>query len=205
MTMELRQERRGGVLVVSPSGRLDNDSAADFELWIQELLAAGERHLVVDLHALNYISNAGLRVLAATGKALNSPSTSLRLSGLTSALRQVFDAAGFSSMFDLYPDLDAALAGHPASRGADLGALAARLLGCDGQAATPAPEGLDVPRLATLALELLSGAQQPRAARAMADGTRMVPRVSAPIPASASGKPDAASGDAPWWKRLLRR
>lgn len=201
MAVELRQERHGGVLVVAPCGRLDNDSAADFELAIQELLAAGERHLVVDLSGLSYISNAGLRVLAATAKALNAPATSLRLCALSPSLRQVFDAAGFSAMFDLRADTRAALAGHPAARGADLGALAARLLGCEaGSPAAPAPAGVDAARLAALALELLAGAQQPRAARAMADGTRMVPRVAAPV-AATPGNPAAA----PWWKRLLGR
>ena len=199
--MELRQERHGGVLVVAPGGRLDNDSAADFELAIQELLAAGERHLVVDLSGLSYISNAGLRVLAATAKALNAPATSLRLAGLSPALRQVFDAAGFSAMFDLHADTRSALASHPAARGADLGALAARLLGCaPGANAATAPSGVDAARLAALALELLAGAQQPRAARAMAGGTRMVPRVAAPL-AAAPARPQPAS----WWKRLLGR
>jgi len=200
MAVELRQERHGGVLVLAPCGRLDNESAADFELGVQELLGAGERHLVVDLAGLNYISNAGLRVLAAAAKALNAPATSLRVCGLTPAVRQVFDAAGFSAMFDLYPDQAAALSGHPAARGADLGALAARLLGCEAATVPEPPAGPDAARLAALAMELLATAQQPRAARAMADGTRMVPRVAAPV-APAPAPPSAA----PWWKRLLGR
>lgn len=200
MTVELRQERHGGVLVLAPSGRLDNDSAADFELAVQELLGASERHLLVDLSGLNYISNAGLRVLAKASKALNSPSTSLRVCGLSPALRQVFDAAGFSAMFDVYPDAATAMASHPAARGADLGALAARLLGCDGMAPPEPPPGLDAARLAAMAFELLAGADQPRAARAMADGTRLVPRVSVSIPPN-PGK----VAQAPWWKRLFGR
>ena len=44
MTFAYSQERHGGVLVVAPSGRLDNESAVDFELAAQELLNAGERH-----------------------------------------------------------------------------------------------------------------------------------------------------------------
>lgn len=201
MTVELRQERLGGVLVLTPSGRLDNESAVDFELAAQELLAAGERHLVVDLSRLNYISNAGLRVLANTGKALDSPATSLRLAGLSPALRQVFDAAGFSAMFDIHADRAAALARHPAgSVGSELGALAARLLGCERDAAAAAPEpDKRVARLAELALELLSTARQPRAARALAEGTRLVPRVQ--VEAKGEAAPPARS----WLGRLLGR
>jgi anti-anti-sigma factor len=201
VTVELRQERFGGVLVLTPSGRLDNESAVDFELAAQELLAAGERHLVVDLSHLNYISNAGLRVLANTGKALDSPATSLRLAGLSPALRQVFDAAGFSAMFDIHADRATALARHPAgSVGSELGALAAHLLGCERDTAAAVPEpDRRVARLAELALELLSTARQPRAARALAEGTRLVPRVQVAVP---EGQPPPARG---WLGRMFGR
>lgn len=202
MAIELRQERLGGVLVLTPSGRLDNDSAVDFELAAQELLAAGERHLVLDLAQLNYISNAGLRVLANAAKALGTPATSLRLAGLSPALRQVFDAAGFSPMFEIHPDRAAALARHPAgSVGSELGVLAARLLGCgeDANAAQPVPGAA---RLAELAMELLAGSQPAQPARALAGGTRMVPRVQVAVPPA---QPQPGAQDGGWLQRLLRR
>jgi len=195
--MELRQERCGGVLVLMPGGRLDNESAVDFELIAQELLAAGERHLVVDLAQLNYISNAGLRVLANTAKALQGPASSLRLAGLGPQLRQVFDAAGFSAMFDIYSDRGTALAEHPAgSACSELGALAAQLLGCAPSDPTDAQAVPEARRLAELAMELLSAAQPARAARALAGGTRMGPRIEvAPAPAPPRG----------WLQRVLAR
>jgi stage II sporulation protein AA (anti-sigma F factor antagonist) len=206
MAFELLQERHGGVLVIAPRGRLDNDSASDFELAAQELLAAGEQHLVVDLAQLNYVSNAGLRVLGMLGKALKSPATSLRLCGLTPAVRQVFDAAGVSVMFDVRPDLARALADHPAARGAgELVQHASRLLGVGGAQSEPPGSAADVGNLARLANELLAGAgAQPRAARAMAAGTQMVPRVRAEDVARAQAQSDAASGKkASWLQRLL--
>lgn len=211
MAFELTQERHGSVLVIAPRGRLDNESASDFELAAQELLAAGERHLVVDLEHLNYVSNAGLRVLGMLGKALKTPATSLRLCGLTPALRQVFDAAGVAAMFDLRKDLGAALLDHPAARGADeLGAHAARLLGAP-PATLPDDESLleQAKRIATLAAELMASAggtaAQPRAARVMAAGTQMVAKVRA----ADAGKAPAAASDAGkqgnWLQRMFGR
>lgn len=185
MAFELTRERHGSVLVISPRGRLDNESASEFELAAQELLAAGERHLVVDLEQLNYMSNAGLRVIGKLGKALKTSATSLRLCGLTPALRQVFEAAGVAVMFDIRKDLAAALLDHPAARDAgELGKHAARLLGAPAETLPDDEPALaQAKRLAELAAELMSSAggvaAQPRAARVMAAGTQFVPKVRA--------------------------
>lgn len=211
MAFELSQERHGSVLVLAPRGRLDNESASEFELAAQELLAAGERHLVVDLEQLNYISNAGLRVLGMLNKALKTPATSLRLCSLSPALRQVFDAAGVAVMFELRKDLAAALLDHPAARGADeLGEHAARLLGAPA-ATLPDDESLlqQAKRLATLAAELMASAggtaAQPRAARAMAAGTQMVAKVRvADVARDADSTADAGK-QGNWLQRLLGR
>ena len=201
MTFAWAQERYGGVLVLAPSGRLDNDSAVDFELAAQELLNAGERHIVVDLRHLNYISNAGLRVLGKLGKALRTPETSLRLCGLTSAVRQVFDAAGAAAMFDIRRDLNTAIGDHPAARGAgDLVREAMRLLGIAPRAEPPVQHA-NAATLAQLARELLGGnATPPRAARALAAGTQVVVRVrSEDVAAAAADEPPKKN----WLQRLF--
>ncbi len=194
MAVEIKTERRGGVLVITPTGRLDNESAADFELLTQESVAAGSRHLVLDLSGLNYMSNAGLRVLGSLAKSLKTPTTSLRVAGPTPAIRQVFDAAGIAMLFDIRTNLDAALADHPAGGGgSQLGEHAARLLGINaGNAGVVALPG--IAKLAEQAFALLSGAggavQQPRAARAMVQGTQVMRKITV-TPEAAGAKPAA--------------
>ncbi|MBP8176219.1 MAG: hypothetical protein KAX77_00515, partial [Xanthomonadales bacterium] len=61
--MEIRQENRGAVVLLTPVGRLDNDSSTDLELALADLAAAGALHYVVDLTQIGYVSSAGLRVL----------------------------------------------------------------------------------------------------------------------------------------------
>ncbi|MGQ0801865.1 MAG: STAS domain-containing protein [Pseudomarimonas sp.] len=208
MAVEIKTERRGGVLVITPTGRLDNESTADFELLTQESVAAGSRHLVLDLAGLSYMSNAGLRALGSLAKSLKTPTTSLRIAGPTPSVRQVFDAAGIAMLFDIRPSLEAALADHPAGSGdGRLGAHAARLLGIsagnEGVAAVPG-----VAKLAELAFGLLSGsgsAQQPRAARAMVQGTQVMRKITAPVdtaPPAPVGKPAAPSGKPAGGKRV---
>lgn len=209
MANDLRSERVDGILVITPGGRLDNDSAADFELLTQESVAAGNRHLVIDLSALGYVSNAGLRVLGSLAKSLKTPTTSLRVAGLPANIRQVFDAAGITSLFDIRDNLAAALADHPAgTRDNTLGEHAARLLGVTaGNAGIVAVPGAE--RLAETAFSLLSsaaGAQQPRAARAMVEGTQVMRKINVAVPAPAAPAARQPAAKKPgFWARLFGR
>jgi anti-anti-sigma factor len=110
--MEIAQEQLGEVYVVAPQGRLDTDSASDLELALQDLDAAGAKHFVVDLAGIGYVSSAGLRVLTALSKSCENGG-SLRLAGMSAQVKQVFDVAGFTKMFKIYPDRAAALDKHP--------------------------------------------------------------------------------------------
>jgi anti-anti-sigma factor len=208
MEFEIQRERLGGVLIASLVGRLDSESAADFELFTQETVAAGERHLVLDLAALGYISNAGARVLASLSKSMDTPTTSLRVAGVQPSVRQILDAAGVSLLLDLRATREAALADHPAAHGDRLGKQVLALLGVQAQAAV-APDPQCV-KLAELAFDLLGGQQhQHRAAKAIVQGTQVMRRVSAAdttAPSRVPATPRAAPRPAarlPWWKRWL--
>lgn len=137
MALAIQEEKVGEVTVLGLSGRLDTDTSADLELAVQDLLQAGARRFVVDLSGVGYVSSAGLRVLLSLGKTVAN-SGNLRLAGLNPTVRQVFDVAGFTQLFAIFPGRDAALAGSakaakpaPARAENPLAAHAARLLGVD--------------------------------------------------------------------------
>ena len=127
--MEIGQEQIGAVQVLTPVGRLDTDSASDFELAVQDLQAAGAKHFVVDFGKVNYVSSAGLRVLLALAKSTDGGAGSLRLAGLNPQVKQVFDVAGFSKLFQVFGDRKAALDKHPEIKSTGIGKLAASLMG----------------------------------------------------------------------------
>jgi anti-sigma B factor antagonist len=109
MTIEIRQEEVGDVRVLALAGRLDTETAADLELALQDLRDAGASRFVIDLGEIGYVSSAGLRVLLALAKQLDGGRGTLKLCALNDAVRQVFDVAGFSRMFAIFNDRDAAL------------------------------------------------------------------------------------------------
>jgi len=111
--VDILQELHGQVLLVAPSGRLDSETAGELELVLDDAGHAGRKHFVIDLAAVVYVSSAGLRVLLALAKRLDGGIGSVRLCGLSASVRQVFDIAGFTSMFSLFPNRHAALDQHP--------------------------------------------------------------------------------------------
>lgn len=115
--MEIRESREGGVVVIEPVGKLDTKTSMDFEKKIVDLLTAGERRFVVDFGELEYISSAGLRVLLMLGKKAGA-SGSLVLCSLNKSVRDVFDIAGFTSIFKIADTRDAALRLSPEPKGA---------------------------------------------------------------------------------------
>ena len=110
MALEIRDELAGEVRVLGLVGRLDTDTAGDLELAVQDLIDAGSKDFLVDLAGVGYVSSAGLRVLLMLGKSIDGKG-SLRLCGLNPTVRQVFDVAGFTQLFVISANRDAALAG----------------------------------------------------------------------------------------------
>jgi anti-anti-sigma factor len=107
--MEIAEAKKNGVVVLSVDGRVDASNAATLEQKILAVIAAGENRLVIDCARLEYVSSAGLRVLLVAAKRLSSTGK-LGVAALNTQIRDVFDIAGFSSIFQIYRTQDEAVA-----------------------------------------------------------------------------------------------
>lgn len=139
MALEIGSETHGDFRVLRLNGRLDTETSADFELAAHDLTQAGERRFVVDLGGISYVSSAGLRVLLALAKQVEGSGV-VRLCSLAPSVRQVFDLSGFSKLFVIAPDLQAALRGDTVAAAAaapNVARTAADLLGAGSSAAAP--------------------------------------------------------------------
>ena len=108
--MEIAEARRSGAVILSVKGRVDATNSSILEQRLLGAIEGGERHVVVDCTELDYISSAGLRALLMAVKRLNAAGGKMALGALKDEIREVFDIAGFSSIFSIYPNSDAALA-----------------------------------------------------------------------------------------------
>lgn len=107
--MKITEARHGHVLVLGVKGRLDVGTSKILEEKLLSVMGSGETHLVIDLSELDYISSTGLQVLLLAAIRAKDSNRKMILSSLQHQVREVFDYAGFSSIFQIYPTQEEAL------------------------------------------------------------------------------------------------
>jgi stage II sporulation protein AA (anti-sigma F factor antagonist) len=107
--MEIGFEKVGDVLVVKPIGRLDSNSAPGSEKAMLGRIEHGERRMVLDFSALDYISSAGLRVVLILARRLRKADGRLVLFGMNDHNRDVFAISGFLTLLTVLDTRDAAI------------------------------------------------------------------------------------------------
>jgi anti-sigma B factor antagonist len=109
--MDITERRTADIVTLSLSGKLDTTTAKTFEERMLAHIEAGDRRFIIDLAQLDYISSAGLRVFLLAAKRLESGKGKIVLCSLKNPVREVFDIAGFSSIFSVYGSHDEAMKG----------------------------------------------------------------------------------------------
>jgi len=186
--VEILQSERSGFAVFAVAGRLDTKTAPDFEKKLLELLKGGTRRFVIDLSPTEYVSSAGLRVLVMLAKKLAGGQGRLVLCGMRESVREVFEIAGFTSLFAITATVDEAVASAPGEiKSEKLAERAAGLLGRGRRAAAPPPVDPAVAELAA------------RAARAL--GVKLPEPPASPPPAPPPVAPKAEPKKGKWFRR----
>jgi len=97
-------------VLLKVSGRMDAENAHEFEDACQRWITQGARHLIADLHDLQYVSSMGLRSFLSVAQKLQSSSGSLILCGLHGLPRQVFEMTRLIGLFPVFETTDQAIA-----------------------------------------------------------------------------------------------
>ena len=98
-----------GISVLALEGYLDAHTAPEFEKAVQTEFEAGRVRLLVECSRLTYISSAGLGVFMSFIEEIREAGGDIKICGLTPKVFQVFDILGFSALFDIVPDMPAAI------------------------------------------------------------------------------------------------
>jgi len=107
--VDISEKRIGDVNVISLSGRLDAYSANEVEKKLDSLIDAAQVRLVISLEKLEYISSSGLRVFLAALKKTKKQQGDIRLACLKPYIKEVFDIAGFTQLFNMFDTEEAAV------------------------------------------------------------------------------------------------
>jgi len=109
MPLEIDLEKLSHVHIVSLRGRLDSAGTPAFETSMKDLIASGEKRVLIDCAELRYVSSVGLGVFVASAQTLGASGGGLYFAGLTQHVRSVFEMVGFLSLFEIYPSRSEAL------------------------------------------------------------------------------------------------
>jgi len=102
--------REGAVPVVVPRvKRLDASVAPAFKAQVVELVAAGERRLVVDLGGVDFLDSSGLGALVSILKALGAQGA-MAVCGARGGVLSLFKLTRMDKVFAIDADRQAALA-----------------------------------------------------------------------------------------------
>jgi anti-sigma B factor antagonist len=111
--MEISQRTEGEAKILEVEGRLDSNTAPEFEETLFQAIRNGSRKVVIDCGALAYISSAGLRVILKAAKDMKRSEGRLVLCALQDYVREVFEISGFDSFLPIVPSVDDAMKSSP--------------------------------------------------------------------------------------------
>ena len=105
----IQRSTQDDLTILSLDGYLDAHTAPEFENAVQQEIEAGHKRLIVDCEKLTYISSAGLGVFMSFIEEIREAGGDIKICGATPKVLQVFEILGFRALFDLLPDVPAAV------------------------------------------------------------------------------------------------
>lgn len=107
--INVREEKKGEVIILRFKGKLDSISAPDVEKKIFDLINRGEHKMLLDFSEITYVSSAGMRVLFSTAKKLKGLSGQLRISSVAVNVMDDLKLSGFDQTLELFNSEEDAL------------------------------------------------------------------------------------------------
>ena len=107
--MIAKTETSGGCRILRVSGRIDFESALDFEHHINAMIQGDDDCYIIELSQVDLLSSAGLRVMLSTAKRVAQRDASLALAAPSQVVRQVFEISHFNLLFKIFPTVAAAI------------------------------------------------------------------------------------------------
>lgn len=108
--MEVTISKAKDAVIFTLKGRLDSNTAPQFEKQLQDFLHEPGSHLIFDFENLEYISSAGLRVILNTAKSYNAGPCRFAACAMQEHVREVFEISGFDTFIAIYGSVGESLA-----------------------------------------------------------------------------------------------
>jgi len=110
MPMKITSSEQSGITIMELDGRIDSEGAVDMDLALQTVVSEGQSKIILDMSQVRYLNSAGLRTLADVLTQNRENGGDLKLVALNPKVSRVFQIIGFDKFFNIYDDVDGAVA-----------------------------------------------------------------------------------------------
>jgi anti-anti-sigma factor len=107
--MTIESSSRGKVAVIRVAGRMDAESAPQFDQACQAAIDGGAAHLVLGLAEIQYVSSMGLRSFLSAAKTIQKSGGKMLLCGMKGLVKEVFDLTRLTPLFPMFDSTEAAI------------------------------------------------------------------------------------------------
>lgn len=107
--IEIKEEKKGDVLVIRIKGRLDAITSPSTEKTLFERVNGGHHKILLDFGGVSYLSSAGMRMLLSTTKKLKSLSGKLMVCNINMDVMDILKISGFEHVLEISKTEDEAL------------------------------------------------------------------------------------------------
>lgn len=108
--MNIKTEHSEGIaLLYIREDRLDANNSEELKGELRRLFDGGEKNLIIDLKDIHFIDSSGLGALVSGYKSASIIHGTLRLSGLQSQVKSMFELTRLHRVFDIFSTVDDAL------------------------------------------------------------------------------------------------
>lgn len=81
--------------------KIDGSTAPKLDARLKEVLAAGEKKLIIDMDETTYISSVGLRAFVSAQKKINKTGGSMVLTNVKPCIIEIFEVTGFAGVLNI--------------------------------------------------------------------------------------------------------
>ncbi|MXX38906.1 MAG: STAS domain-containing protein [Gemmatimonadetes bacterium] len=109
MSVQVKWERKDGILIAMLIGHIDSSNADRFQRIVESGIDAEDQALILDFERVFFISSAGLRVSLVISRKFNESGKKFGVCTLSDPIRNVLAISGFDQIIPIYESRDAAI------------------------------------------------------------------------------------------------
>jgi anti-sigma B factor antagonist/stage II sporulation protein AA (anti-sigma F factor antagonist) len=108
--LEIGETRRGQILVLTPVGRIDNETSPAFQAKLLGAVGANGATVLLDMSKVDYLSSVGLRALMVASKQAKAVDGRMAVASLHPMVKEIFAISRFNYVIQVFDGVDDAVA-----------------------------------------------------------------------------------------------